>query len=379
MAEKNILLHVHIFKNAGSSFDDAIKRFFGDTFVDHRDDSDIVKGKMEYLEEYLNTHQEIRAFSSHSIYFLPKNTDTYNFFPVYFLRHPIDRIRSVYSFEKKQIPATTQGSKKAKELSFQDYVSWYMEDTSPATIRNLQTIFLSGERSNALNIDKKFELALRNLNNSHLVGIVDRYDESMVVFEEYLKDFFPNIDLSYIRKNITDTNLKASPEEKAEKLLSELDVETRNLVKEKNDLDIKLYAEAKIQLDDKIAKIGNFEQKLMDFKNRCLLKLVQINANKNSFQDIITLLDPILKTEGGNAPLFLAMANAHKELKQYNKALAIYEVSMQKFPNNPWAYFHEAEMYHLLGGKNKSEKLFNDYKNRFKDNKKLIAFFRKYV
>ena len=97
---KNILVHVHIFKNAGSSFDDALNRFYRDDFIDHRDDSELLIGKMDYLEKYLDSHPNIQAFSSHSIHFLPQNTDKYNFLPIYLLRHPIDRIRSVYSFEK---------------------------------------------------------------------------------------------------------------------------------------------------------------------------------------------------------------------------------------------------------------------------------------
>ena len=375
MAKKNILLHVHIFKNAGSSFDDALKRFYGDHFVDHRDDADLVKGKMAYLEKYLDSHPEIQAFSSHSVHFLPQDTDKYKILPVYFLRHPIDRIRSVYSFEKKQMPAITHGSKKAKEVSFNDYISWYMQETSPATIRNAQTIFLSGDGPAPSRMQEKFTVALKNVNTSPLVGIVDRYDESMVVFEEYLKAFFPKIDLSYIRKNVTDENIEASVEEKANKLLAKLDEATQALVKEKNAFDTKLYITANIQLDAKISGIENFEQKLNDFKERCVLKLVHAKANKGDFKGVVELLAPMVKNNAKSMHIYLALANAKKELKQYNHALGIYETIIKKFPNNPWAYFHEAEMYSLLGKKKKSEELFALYSNKFQNEKNLISIF----
>jgi len=70
---RNILIHTHIFKNAGSSYDGALRNFFGEAFVDYRDDQDIVRGKMDYLLEYLDTHPDIQAFSSHSVHFLPQN------------------------------------------------------------------------------------------------------------------------------------------------------------------------------------------------------------------------------------------------------------------------------------------------------------------
>ena len=372
---KNILLHVHIFKNAGSSFDDALKRFYGDAFVDHRDDNDIIKGKMAYLENYLDAHPKIQAFSSHSIYFNPENSDKYHFFPAYFLREPIGRIRSVYSFEKKQMPATTQGSKKAKELDFNGFVKWYMEDTSPATIRNIQTIFLSGTRTNQKSIEEKFSLAMNTLNNFPLIGVVDRYDESMVVFEEYLKDSFPGIDLSYIRKNVTDTNIEDSVEEKTNKILSQLDTPTKVLVQEKNALDMKLYERANEKLDAKLDAIENFEKKLIDFKERCVLKLVNVKINSNDFNCVVEFLKPIVKNGAKNVHLYLALANARKELKQYSKALTLYEGMMKKFPNNPWPYFYQAEMYLLMGDEEKSKKLFKLYAAQFKDRDKVISTF----
>ncbi len=91
MSEKrNVLVHAHIFKNAGSSFDDALTDFFKQSFVDHRDDKNLIQGKMDYLVSYLDTHTEIQAFSSHSIHFIPQNTEKYQFLPMCFLRYHID-------------------------------------------------------------------------------------------------------------------------------------------------------------------------------------------------------------------------------------------------------------------------------------------------
>lgn len=370
---KNILLHVHIFKNAGSSFDDALSHFFKDAFVDHREDEALRKGKMSYLTEYFDKHPKIEAFSSHSIYFMPENTEKYSFHPVYFLRHPVDRIRSVYSFEKKQMPATTQGAIKAKELCFEDYVAWYMQDDAPATIRNVQTIFLSGGGAAPSKMNEKFTVALENLKQTPCIGVVDRYDESMVVFEEYLKAFFPGIDLSYIRRNVTDNRFEVTVGEKAEKLLDQLDVPLRKIVLEKNALDFKLYREANEQLDTKIKNIPNFAEKLQNFQDRCVLRHIK----QEDHSQTVTLLEPLVQRSSNNVNVYLALANAYKHLKQYNQSLNTYEQAMKNFPNNPWAYFHQAEMYGMMGEKEKAEQLFKMYTVQFRGHENVIAAFKR--
>lgn len=380
MSEKrNVLVHVHIFKNAGSSFDDALTDFFKQSFVDHRDDKNLIQGKMDYLVSYLDTHTEIQAFSSHSIHFIPQNTEKYQFLPTYFLRHPIARIRSVYSFEKKQLPATEEGAIKAKELTLNEYIVWYMQSSSPATLRNAQTIFLSGDGPNEERMLEKYDMALNTINHSFLVGVVDRYDESMVVFEEYLKDFFPYIDLSYRRQNITDDNLEASVIEKAEKLLSRLDVSTQALVIENNKFDVLLYDAANKQLDLKINNIQNFQQKLDDFKDRCLLKLIYALEWQNNYLGIVELLDSIVQKGTNDIRFHLFLANAKKELKDYSNALKDYENIIQKFPNNPWAYFYFAEIYYLMGEIPKSKELFTEYAFRLNGEKDVLLAFQKYI
>ena len=189
MANRNVIVHVHIFKNAGSTFDSSLLANFGDDFLDHRKD-ELIRNDKDFLQKYLKENDNIKAFSSHSVYHKPEDFDDVNLHAVYFLRHPIERFRSVYSFEKKQPVEASTGARMAKVLDFKEYVEWRMKDDVPATIRNLQTIFLAGQGANhKKSIKDLYEFAFKNLINSSLVGVVDRYDESMVVFEEHLKQF----------------------------------------------------------------------------------------------------------------------------------------------------------------------------------------------
>ncbi|MCK5536708.1 MAG: sulfotransferase family 2 domain-containing protein [Bacteroidales bacterium] len=373
MTKKDVIVHIHIFKNAGSSFDSSLRENFGKNFVDHRDDADIVKGKEQYLMQYLKAHQNINAFSSHSIHFQPQSSEAFSLHPIYFLRHPIERIKSVYSFEKKQEPVNTKGARKAKDLSFDDYIKWYMEPTSPATIRNIQTIFLSGEGPAPYHMEEKYFKALNTLSNlKNLIGVVDRYDESAVVFEEALKATFPSLDLSYIRRNVTDTDMESTVEAKSKKLLETLPKETQTLVIANNNYDMELYEKANILLDQNIAKIANFKVRLNNFKDRCMVKQLRLFFNKKSYIKVIDIVNEKLKEGTRNPSIYLMLIESLMAEKKFGKALQICEKTMENLPKNPWAYFAKVEALHLNGNKKKAKELFETVSKKFADKQHIV-------
>lgn len=377
MTDRNVIVHVHIFKNAGSSFDSTLLANFKANFVDHREDHLIKKDK-DFLENYLKENDNIKAFSSHSVYHKPKDFDDVRLHSVYFLRHPIERIRSVYSFEKKQPTEDSSGAKMAKELDFKEYVAWRMQDDAPATIRNLQTIFIAGDGQQG-HANKIFELALENLNASPLLGIVDRYDESMIVFEEHLRQFFPKIDLSYIRRNVTDTDIQASIEEKVKKIFQQLGEPLQELVRQKNEFDLELYKRANSLLDEKIDRIHNFEKKLENFKERCKVKQLRLLVKQKKYEKVVELSEELLNEGIKNINIYLIYAESLQKLKLYEKAIVTYENIILKYPVNPWAYFYQAEVYFLAGDTKESKRLFGSYKIKFADNEKVMNIFKEYM
>ncbi len=261
-----VIVHVHMFKNAGSTFDWSLKKNLGKDFVDHRDDDNMRKGA-RYLGPYLEEKKNIKAISSHHIRLpLPEINGIYCL-PVFILRHPIDRIGSVYAFAKKQ-KSDTIGAIKAKELSFGDYVRWFMDTSRPATIRDFQTRYCSGNIGYLKYItEKQYESALRSLRNTPLVGIVELYDESMVLFEQSLKIFFPSIDLSYKKQNIGKRQAYRM-EERIMNIAEELGKETMNLVMKNNKYDFMLYDKAKEMLLANISNIPDFDEKLKAFREK---------------------------------------------------------------------------------------------------------------
>ena len=208
---RTVILHGHIFKNAGTTFDLSLERNFGDRLGDHRDDLEMRGGGAQYLESFLEDHPEIEALSSHHLNFSISQSNALDFISCYILRNPISRIRSVYNFERQQ-KSDSLGAKTAKKLSFLEDTLWRMRDDVPNTIRN------------------------------HHSG------------------------RSYFAQNVMD-----SPEtRKMIEVLDELGTEA-NYVFSKNLYDYRLYHRANACLIERAKSIPDFEDKLRLFRKRCSL------------------------------------------------------------------------------------------------------------
>ena len=256
---REVIIHAHIFKNGGTTLDHILKKNFDEQcHIDHEDNK-LIHEKQKYLEQVLTDQKRLKAFSSHSIHFTPKNSNLFRFHTIYFLRHPIERIKSVYEFELKQDAEQSLGAKKAHELDFRSYIKWYMADGSPGTIRNCQTIFLSGMGPSVTQMEKKFEAASEKLDHL-MVGIVDRYDESLYAFSSVLEPFFGKLDLSYQKKNVREKSSALSMEEKIQAVESELGEALTQEVIEKNKYDLELYAEANRRLDKLLLELKSSDE-----------------------------------------------------------------------------------------------------------------------
>jgi len=269
-AGRVVLVHNHIFKNAGSTIDWALLQNFGSCFVDHRDDDDMRKGA-PYLEEYLATHKHIRALSTHHLALpLPEVPDA-RLIMISMLRHPIERVTSVYSFERKQVHATTPGAIHARKLDLTNYVLWRMKPDVGATIRNFQVRkFLSSlkARQEVFSSDDLEQARATAASAAGLLGIVERFDECMVLFEENLRQVFPKISLSYVRQNVGQQNAN-SREDRIEKLRQEIGEDAFAVLEEKNRHDLQFYEWAEQLVDDRIGEIKDFNEKLRRFRSRC--------------------------------------------------------------------------------------------------------------
>ncbi len=263
---RHILIHAHIFKNAGTTFDWSLQRCFGDAFLDHRDDAQMKTGAA-YLGPFLEANPHLVAVSTHQLRRPMPASAGFRVLPVYLIRHPIDRIGSVYEFERRQRP-DTPGARVATTSSFDDYLRWRMQPTSGATIRECHTRFCCLNPTVMNLTDEHLGDAERFLEHEALVGVVDRYDQSMVCFESRLEGAWPRIDLSYVFQNVSK-GVTRPLQERIDLVKSRMADEVLELVTDHNQRDLHLYGFANRLLDQRCAEILDFDARLQTFRDRC--------------------------------------------------------------------------------------------------------------
>jgi len=291
-AERAVIVHCHMFKNAGSSLDWALEQNFGRRFVRLWGD---VQGRNEnqQLEELLRTPNDICAVSGHRLKQPLPQVEGVKIFPVFILRHPIERIYSVYSFERGQV-IKTPGSNQAKRLSFGDYIRWRMDNSSPPAVRDFQAGFCSGLVDGR--VPEALPRALDNIRASPLVATLEMYDQCMVLFEYCLRDHFPGLDLSYVQQNVgryraRDTGrlrkihflrqflegVKHLPggqdsrdvNARVNSILVLLGKELEDLVRANNQNDLRLYDEVSALVSDRMQRLPDSGDRCREFQRRC--------------------------------------------------------------------------------------------------------------
>ena len=268
-----VIIHNHLFKNAGSTIDWALRKNFGKDFVDHRDNDSMISNGTAYLEQYLSQNIKIRALSSHHLPLpLPVLTDA-KLLTIMMFRHPIERVTSVYNFERKQKNTATPGASKARKLSLKEYIIWRMQPNAGSTIRNfhIRRAIPSYLRPNESFSKQTVTIAKEFLSAIPMLGLVERFDESMVLFEDCLSAYFPNIDLSYKPQNIGQ-HQDEDRMERVHRLKEEIGDETYNLLLSKNQEDLELYVWVEHEFEKRISTIDNFGEKLDKFRAKCSKK-----------------------------------------------------------------------------------------------------------
>lgn len=258
---RDILVHAHIFKNAGTTIDWILEQNFGADFSDDRNDERMAK-EANYLLNVIKSNSHLKAISSHSMPLPIRENDHVNFHAIVMLRHPLLRVRSVYQFERKQ-RANTSGAKMAKKLSFRDYVDWRMSPDVSPTIRDMQVRYLTrnSNKSREQLSEDHFSAASQFVDDNRLIGLVERFDQSMLLFSTYLREISIDLDFSYQKQNVSATP-KVAKAQQIDSLREDLGANLYNTLVEKNSMDIRLYEYADQLLAARFESLGNVEEEL---------------------------------------------------------------------------------------------------------------------
>ena len=199
-AGRTILLHYHLFKNAGTSVDEMLRRNFGARWTVREFHVPPRANAAAVAEFVRRAHPQFDAISSHTALLPVPKVEGVVVFPIVFVRHPIDRLRSAYEFERRQ-DASTPGARLAKKCDFEGYVRELLRNKHHRQARNFQTFRLS--HNGPHRSGSELERALRAIRELPFVGLVEAYEASMERLQRTLQPEFSTFRAEAMHRNTT--------------------------------------------------------------------------------------------------------------------------------------------------------------------------------
>jgi hypothetical protein len=187
-----VILHYHIFKNAGSTIEDALDHSFGERFdtLETTVDGGLIPNSE--MRRHLDALPGLCAFSSHQIRYPMPAAPGYLFFDICFLRDPIDRLRSFYDYFRQRPNPADPMSDLANRSSLGEFVAGLIGDY-PLFVRNNQVNLLACAGDSDEPDERDLEVALRRMRAISFPGVVDCFEQSVAAGTFALRRAFPEL------------------------------------------------------------------------------------------------------------------------------------------------------------------------------------------
>lgn len=184
--QRLVWVHLHIPKNAGTTFTDILDRSYGDghyrIYDLYNPEHKVYRGSYEpdeFRRIVENAPASTRVISGHHIPILSEEESArLNLRYVTWIRHPIDRVLSLYHYERKWAPQKPEvyGENHLSAKPFPIYVEERLKLDDH--LSEWQCRDLSGSAS--------FETARSALDRCSVFGIVDRFDDSLLLMRHVM-------------------------------------------------------------------------------------------------------------------------------------------------------------------------------------------------
>jgi hypothetical protein len=197
-----LILHYHFLKNAGMSIESILHRSFGSFFssIDTEErDGHVTE---DALLDHLRRNPLLKAVSSHQIRYPVPCVPGFLFFDLCFLRDPFDRIRSMYDYFREKPSAGDPVSDFANELTLGGFIARLIEEM-PWHINDAQVNLLANGIANDPPTQGDFERATAKMLRTSFLGVVDRFNESLIAGQHFLRPVFPTLDCSAEMENVS--------------------------------------------------------------------------------------------------------------------------------------------------------------------------------
>jgi SAM-dependent methyltransferase len=235
-ARRPIIIHYHLFKNAGTSVDAILRQNFGAAWTSREYPP---RSTPDAAREFLLANPHITALSSHTLPLPPPGIPDAEILPILFIRHPLDRLKSAYLFEREQ-QADTEGSRLARQHDFAGYLRARLAIPGDRSCRNFHAYRLA--MAEPADSGSESERALRTFERLPFIGSVEAFDQSLAALEGMVQPWFADFHVFHARENVS--RAPSSIEERLAQLEAELGAETFEIVVAANADDLELYRRA---------------------------------------------------------------------------------------------------------------------------------------
>ena len=251
MQQRNVLLHYHIFKNAGTTFERVLDENYGKGHLKFDGPFSFSVINQDQLSTIIQRHPSAIACSSHQIHLPAPSAVSFRPIPVVFIRNPLLRIRSVFLFSKPATKRVIDDVRPSDPLAgFEEWVTQKLSgDKNLLQISNLQTSMLgrcynllpkAEEREGRVEFD--LQLAINNLSLVPCLGRVEYFDIDVSSFTETLARL--DIPFVYNRRkaeNVSSPDHKNTAEEQLQAMEQSLSKEIWQKLHWLNHQDLMLY------------------------------------------------------------------------------------------------------------------------------------------
>lgn len=242
-SRRTVIVHYHLFKNAGTSIEKLLKTSFGKAWASWDKPEPGAKISAADMQAWIEAHPRIRAVSSHQLV-PPLPTGAFDVIPVIFIREPLSRVRSAWLFEWQKQPGLD-----APKGSLVKYIEEKFKQKNTSVIANFQVSRLSNlsytETRQSLHRynHELLPAAMQLLDQLPFVGMVDRFAESLELLKLVTSKRFPDLVVTEYKENVLQTT-GGSVEQRIESLRKEIGNELFDELCVRNRLDLQLYSYA---------------------------------------------------------------------------------------------------------------------------------------
>ncbi|WP_404420875.1 hypothetical protein [Nibricoccus sp. IMCC34717] len=263
-----LFLHHHLFKNAGTTIDEVLKRELGSGWVNIEPERGRSRVAADDINALLRSNPEIRAISSHHLGFEKLVYPDRWLIDVVVLRHPLDRFASMYRYYRR----ISDGSVFSVIALRESLGGFCMELTRrfPCMMFDAQCATLGNEGFWYFPPNHEtYERASSVLRSASVLLSVESLSCGLCIAEFFLRQILPELNLAYVPMNVTKPS---DPD--FQRVLSDLKAEmggaTWDYLLERNQLDLKLWEFTRIEVNRRRSCVLECDTLLQNFGARCV-------------------------------------------------------------------------------------------------------------